>query len=119
MKERRRAPRIHAKLAMEVKLGTGGTASASSINVSANGIYFCSDNYIEPLTRLEITLLLPRSDPHGPEAHEVACQGVVVRIDPDKPVRDHTKYDIACYFTEIAERDRDTLESYILQQLSF
>lgn len=119
MKERRRAPRIHAKLAMEIKLGSGGSASASSINVSANGIYFTSDSYIEPLTKLEITLLLPRTDPRDRADREVECEGVVVRTDPDKPVQDTSRYDIACYFTDIAERDKETLESYILQQMSF
>jgi hypothetical protein len=119
MKERRRAPRITAQLAMEVKLGGGRSASAETVNVSANGIYFSSKSYIEPLTKLEITLLLPASDPRGKSTRSVACEGVVVRTDPELPSDEQTEYAVACYFTEIADNDKDILESYILQQLSF
>lgn len=104
---------------MEVKLSGGGSAQAETINVSANGVYFTSSVHIAPLTRLAITLSLPDTgDPAG-AAREVACQGVVVRTEPEEPESGRSDYQIACYFTSISEKDREELEAYILGQLAF
>lgn len=119
MKERRRAPRIQAKLAMEIRLGPQERAQAESINVSANGVYFSSNAYIEPLTKLQITLLLPKKDMSPKARKHVLCEGVVVRTDPEREIEGRDQYDIACYFTSISERDKEDLESYILNQLTF
>jgi hypothetical protein len=105
---------------MEVKLSGRDCGHFETINVSANGVYFTSPAYIAPLTRLEIILLLPetvggRSD----SKREVSCEGVVVRTEPEAQGPNHSSYDIACFFTAISEADREHLELYILQQLTF
>lgn len=117
--ERRKAVRIPAKLAMEITLSGRDLAKAESINVSANGIYFTSPIFIEPLTKLQISLLLPKPGALSSQYREVRCEGVVVRIEPEEeePGRDH--YQVACYFTSIMDDDREHLEAYILQQLAF
>lgn len=116
--ERRRSVRAPAKLAMEIKI-SGEYARAESLNVSANGVYFSSSVHIPPLTRLEITLMLPASESARAKNTEVICEGVVVRVQPDKPEKNREAYEIACYFTAISEKDREQLESYILSQLAF
>ena len=105
---------------MEVTLSGRDCGHFETINVSANGVYFTSPAYIAPLTRLEIILLLPetvggRSD----SKREVSCEGVVVRTEPEAQGPNHSSYDIACFFTAISEADREHLELYILQQLTF
>jgi hypothetical protein len=118
--ERRRSARAPAKLAMELKLSGRDFGRLETINVSANGVYFTSPSYIEPLTRLEIVLLLPESsDPGGGRKREVSCEGVVVRTQPESPREGTSQYDIACFFTAISESDRANLEAYILTQLAF
>ncbi|MDH3217090.1 MAG: PilZ domain-containing protein [Candidatus Krumholzibacteria bacterium] len=119
-RERRRAIRAPAKLAMEIKLSGVDQARAESINVSANGVYFSSTSYIAPLTKLQITLMLPEPG-EGGSAHgrEVVCDGVVVRTDPDVPRPQGEQYEIACYFTTISAKDQEHLEAYILSQLAF
>lgn len=119
MRERRRAPRIPARLAMEIELGGKRLGGAQSINVSANGIYFSSQTYIEPLTKLRITLVLPKESPMAGEGRLVRCEGIVVRTEPDSPLREQGSYEIACYFTDVREEDREILESYILKQITF
>lgn len=119
-KERRRAVRAPAQLAMEIKLSGSDYARVESINVSANGVYFSTPQYISPLTRLGITLVLPEGTDGDPEdGHEVFCEGVVVRVEPESPGGDGTQYEIACYFTAISEKDKGYLDSYILHQLAF
>ena len=118
--DRRRAVRAPAKLAMEIKVGGESESRAETINVSANGVYFTSKTYIAPLTRLQITLMLPGG--HGSaraDRREVVCDGVVVRIDPESPAPGAGEYEVACYFTSITHEDQDQLESYILNQLAF
>jgi hypothetical protein len=105
---------------MEVKLSGKDCGHVETINVSANGIYFASKSYIAPLTRVEIVLVLPVSQ--GAQAgttRKVACEGVVVRTEPESPREGVPRYDIACFFTSIDPRDRSHLESYILSQLDF
>jgi hypothetical protein len=79
-------------------------------------VYFSSPGYIAPLTRLQITLLLPKDTK---KVREVACEGVVVRTEPETEDKQHERYDVACYFTSITEHDREDLEAYILAQLPF
>jgi hypothetical protein len=111
--------RAPARLAMEIKLSGKDYARVESINVSANGVYFASSRPIPLLTKLAITLLLPNTSADDAEdAREVACEGVVVRAEPEKAAG-KGPYQIACYFTSISPDDRDDLETYILGQMAF
>ncbi len=104
---------------MEVRLSGRDIAHAESINVSANGIYFSSSQFIETLTKVQITLLLPDEDGADSREHEIKCEGVVVRTEPEKESGGNGTYDIACYFTSISVDDKEKLETYILKQLAF
>ncbi len=117
-RERRRKVRAPAKLAMEVKLSGKDYARVESLNVSANGVYFTSPTHIPLLTKLMINLALPGSGGPG-RGREVACEGVVVRTEPETPRDDQGTYEIACYFTSISDDDQEQLETYILGQLAF
>ncbi len=113
--ERRSAARLPARLAMEITLGAD-RARAESLNVSANGVYFSSKAYIPLLTRLRITLELPE-EPGS--TSRVACDGVVVRTEPEVETASASEYEVACYFTDMSDTDRDRLESYILRHVPF
>lgn len=113
--ERRTSARVPARLAMEIKLG-GGKARTESLNVSANGVYFASTAFIPLLTKLRITLELPEE---GAKPSQVTCDGVVVRTEPDVETAGENDYQVACYFTDISESDRERLESYILRHVPF
>jgi hypothetical protein len=113
--ERRGAVRVPARLAMEIAIA-GDTAHVESLNVSANGVYFLSSLYIPVLTKLRITLDLP-GDGESSRSHSVACDGVVVRTDPEVEDAGVDEYNVACYFTSIS--DPETLERYILSNMPF
>ncbi len=115
--ERRGSVRIPARLAMEIRVGGGDVARAETVNVSANGVYFVSTFYIAPLTKLRITLdLVMDAGREGPR-ESVACDGVVVRTQPEVPGPGVSEYQIACYFTDVSNPEK--LETYILKQVSF
>ena len=58
--ERRRALRVDANLNLEVKIpladGSSELATHETINISTSGIYFKSDHFIEPMTKLAMEL---------------------------------------------------------------
>ena len=120
--ERRKSVRIPARLAMEVKLGARDTEQLVSVNVSANGVYFFSPVFIAPLTRVQITLVLPiagKTDggKSSKKNMDVSCEGVVVRTVPEVEQPGFNRYEIACYFTSVPDKGKEHLESYILNQI--
>jgi c-di-GMP-binding flagellar brake protein YcgR len=115
--ERRGSVRVPARLAMEIAVH-GGTTSVESLNVSANGVYFATRYFIPVLTRLRITLDLA-GEGKGARSTSVACDGVVVRTEPEFEDPAVDEYSVACYFTSISERDREALETYILKHVPF
>ena len=118
--ERRRAARVDASLRLEVQVpGTAGgeeTASLETINISSSGIYFKSDHFIEPMTKLSMDLevLVPDADgtPSGDTA-TVPCEGLVVRTKPDGPTDGCTEYEVAVFFTHIEPEGMANLERHI------
>jgi len=115
-KERRRAPRVQAKLAMQIA-GLGEDASVlttESINLSAGGLQFQCKVPLEPLTRVALTLLLPPFGRRLRRGRMVQCRGVIVRASEIEMPRHKIKYELACCFTEMAQEDRELVEQYVV-----
>jgi len=102
---------------MEIRVGSGDVARAETVNVSANGVYFLSTFYIAPLTKLRITLDLVIDSEREELRESVACDGVVVRTQPEYPDDAVSEYQVACYFTEVSNPEK--LETYILKNVPF
>ena len=115
-KERRKAPRVIAKLAMQIA-GVGEDESVlttESINLSAGGLQFQSKVALAPLTRVALTLLLPPFGRRLRRGRVVQCVGVIVRsaeIDHPKLKR---KFELACCFTDMSAEDRELVEQYVV-----
>ncbi|PID80065.1 hypothetical protein CSB20_08275 [bacterium DOLZORAL124_64_63] len=118
--ERRRATRVDANLHLEVQIPSpeGGqeTARLETINISSSGIYFKSDHFIEPMTKLSMDLevLVPAEDgtPSG-ETATVPCEGLVVRVKPEGPTDGCSEYEVAVFFTHIEPAGMVNLERHI------
>jgi hypothetical protein len=100
---------------MEIRVGGENASDVESLNVSANGVYFTSRDYIPVLTKLRVTLDLLNEETG--ESQAVACDGVVVRTEPEHQDTAISEYSVACYFTSIS--DQEVLESYILKHVPF
>ena len=116
--ERRQAKRVDAKLNLDVKVpradGTLEVASLETINISSSGIYFKSDHFIEPMTKLvmELEVCVPA------EAEEegialVPCEGLVVRTSPEAETDGCDNYEVAVFFTHIESDGMANLERHI------
>ena len=116
LKERRLAERVEANLAVTIK-GATGEAKGKALNISTNGIYFESPYFIDPLTRVHLELIVP--DPESPKKQSlVACDGVVVRVEPEHRDPAIAKYNVAIFFTLVPDSSQKTLERYIRSRLS-
>ena len=119
-KERRQATRVDANLNLAVKLprpdGTSEAARLETINISSSGVYFRSDHFIEPMTKLAMELeVCVAAKPSG-EAGDTAlvpCEGLVVRTNPEVDTPDCDAYEIAVFFTHIEPEGMAALESHI------
>lgn len=123
--ERRRAQRLDANLKLEVQLpgadGTSGIASLETINISSSGVYFKSDHFIEPMTKLvmELDVCVPDDDgKSGDKTASVPCEGIVVRTKPEAETIDCDSYEIAVFFTHIKAEGMANLESHITLLMS-
>jgi PilZ domain len=113
--ERRSAPRIVAKLAMQV--GGGGDESVlttESINLSVSGIQFLSRAFLSPLTKVQLSLLIPPFGSRLRRERLVRCEAIVVRCEEADIVRGKPRYELACYFSDVEFDDRVLIEQYIV-----
>ena len=116
--ERRHAARVDANLNLEVKFprsdGTQGVAALETINISSSGIYFKSDHFIEPMTKLamELEVTVP-AEAGETEIALVPCEGLVVRSSPEAETEGCDSYEIAVFFTHIESDGMANLERHI------
>jgi len=114
VKERRRSPRIDSRLALQVehvvRSATERPMTTESSNVSGGGISCQVRSYVEPTTKVGMTLLLPSFGRKGLKTQVVTCGGVVVRCVPDHA---NGEYELACTFTDIKKEDRALIQEYI------
>lgn len=79
--ERTRAQRFHLQIPLCYRLGSDGDwHRGTSIDISRSGVLFHGEGWVEPHTRLEMTLFLPRETGVN-RAAEVVCRGTVTRSE--------------------------------------
>jgi hypothetical protein len=115
-KERRKQPRVIAKLAMQIAgVGEGeAVLTTESINLSAGGLQFQSKVALPTLTKVALTLLLPPFGRRLRRGRVVQCQGVIVRAAEIERPRQKRNYELACCFTDMTEEDRELVEQYVV-----
>ena len=123
--ERRSKKRVdaHLKMTVEIPLEDGSVrpASLETINISSSGVYFRSDHFIEPMTKLGMLLELDLLEGGGPEGDGMAavnCEGLVVRVMPEVPSPDCNNYEVAVFFTHIDPQGFPFLEEHIAKIIS-
>lgn len=123
--ERRRSQRVDAQLQVHVQIPARGGLTAptalKTINISTSGVYFHSDRFIEPMTKLEMFFDLPVPDPAKDgevRTQRVRCEGIVVRVLPEVAQPGDVTYEIAVFFTNFEHDALIRLEEHILALLA-
>lgn len=116
-RERRTSTRADARLSMRVEGGhvDGGTAQVvtESQNISSSGVYCLSSHYLSPLSKVQLTIVLPKL-PGAKAAQElIKCEGIVVRCESTPSRRGDPHYQLACMFSDLEGQRRSRLEEFV------
>jgi len=83
-------------------------------NISASGFYCTLERFIPPMTKLQLEMELPSNA----RRHRIRCTGVVVRTEPTVANPEHGAFNVAVFFTDLAERDRASIAQFVRDRLS-
>ncbi len=108
--EKRKFPRLDRNIPVKI-CGDEFDAVTETQNVSRAGAFCRVDEYIEPMTKLKVQLLLSMRKGKKLETKKVACDGVVVRTEPAK--KDEKGYYVAIFFSDITEKDANVISDFI------
>jgi c-di-GMP-binding flagellar brake protein YcgR len=114
--ERRQQARADAHLSMRVEAPpTDGQLThivTESENISSSGVYCYSPNYLAPLSKVALTIVLPRVPGRGSE-RLLKCEGVVVRCLAGASKAKERQYQMACSFLGLEPRHRELLDEFV------
>lgn len=107
--EKRKNPRIDH--GVPVKLcGPAGDFVTETRNISSSGAYCRIDKYLEPMTKLKITLLLPVKKKGRLAVKKIVCGGVAVRVEN---IPFENAFNVAIFFNEIKSSDSRVLADHV------
>jgi hypothetical protein len=107
--ERRRDPRLENNIPVKICRDDGDLVTETQ-NISRSGAYCRVNQYIAPMTKLKIHLLVSVSKSGKNVTKKISCEGVVVRAEPvpgDEGCR------IAIFFSDMARRDGEYITDYV------
>ncbi len=114
--ERRRDIRVDARLSMRLEGppedGQLAHVVTESQNISASGVYCTSSHFMAPLSKIALTIVLPRVPGSGGRQDLIKCEGIVVRCSPTHK-RGDRKFELACMFSELDARRRDLIQQFV------
>lgn len=113
-KERRNQPRADARLSMRVESSLDDAPPhivTESQNISSSGVYCTSSHYLAPLSKVALTIVLPKA---GVRASKelIKCDGIVVRCQPTGK-RAERSYELACMFSGLDPEHRRMLDEFV------
>ncbi len=111
IKERRSHPRIKKDIKLRVT-AHGFDISAMTKNISCAGALCEVNTSIPSMTRLDILLFLPNTTSEK-RTKKIHTQGVVVRSEPNIFKKELLSTDIAIFFTDIKEKDRNAISEFV------
>ncbi|MBI4974423.1 MAG: PilZ domain-containing protein [Candidatus Omnitrophica bacterium] len=114
--ERRGYPRIQDEgLSLKLKLGDFD-AVTHTLNLSASGVYCKVDKEIPLMSRVKLILMVPDSSKEGGTTRSLEVLGVVVREHPVIIDGKTKHYDVAIFFEDLSDKDREIISNYIVRK---
>lgn len=109
--ERRRQPRLNERLQFKLK-GEDFDVVTETIDLSSIGAYCQVNKHIPLMTSLKMVLALPYGGKEN-EFDYVECNGVVVRVEEVlSEANESSAYNIAIYFSEIEECEKEKIANF-------
>ncbi len=114
--ERRKHLRVSRNLAIKLEDKEADFVTETK-NISCLGAYCQVDAYLPILSKLKVTLLIPKAS-GAKNARHITCEGTVVRVERSKDPLESNKYDIAVYFNQISKSDMRFIDSYVKSNIA-
>lgn len=115
-RERRVNLRVDARLSMRVEGAPDGGPSAKIVtesqNISASGVYCLSSHFLPPLSKVQLTIVLPKLPGHAHSQELIKCEGIVVRCE-SLPRKGEPHYQLACMFSGLERPKQQILEEFV------
>ena len=84
-------------------------------DISLNGLFCHSREYLAPHTELKVVMNLPLCIDQRIEKKLFTCLGKVVRVEPDMPTKD-SEYDLGISFGDISQAEKDLIMRFVRQK---
>jgi hypothetical protein len=107
--EKRRHPRIDNNVPLKISMPDADLVTETK-NISCSGVYCRVSKFLEPMNKLQITLLLPIRRSGKLVTKKILCGGVVVRTE-NIPGED--AFNTAIFFNDIHPRDSRILAKFV------
>jgi len=88
-----------------------------TINITSSGAYCKTDKPLPLLSKVVLTLLIPRHSKKGKHDQKLECKGTVVRTHPVIVDGKPQSYDVAIYFDELNPNDSRLISQYIKRRV--
>ena len=111
--DRRRTPRVDEQVALAIQ-SSGTAIQTETKNLSEAGVYCRVDQFVPPMTKLQLSFDLPLNG----RRVRVQCEGAVVRVEPIVAAGLNGQYHLGIFFTDISDRDRSTISQFVRERLS-
>jgi hypothetical protein len=115
--ERRRFARAPRNLAIKLEDKEADFVTETK-NISCIGAYCQIDSYLPLLTKLKITLIIPKSKSLKTAKH-ITCEGSIVRVERSSDPLEHNKYNVAIYFNQISKGDMKLIDQYVKNNAAY
>jgi hypothetical protein len=107
--EQRKHPRVENNVPVKISAPQADVVTETK-NISCSGVYCRVNKFLEPMTKLQITLLLPVKRAAKISTRKITCGGVVVRTE-NIPGEDF--FNSAIFFNDIHPRDSRVLVHFV------
>ena len=115
-RERRQELRVDARLSMRVEGAHDGSQAqvvTESQNISASGVYCLSSHFLPPLSKVQLTIVLPKIPGTSRPQELIKCDGIVVRCETAAGRRPDVRYQLACMFAVLEAGQRERIEEFV------
>jgi len=114
--ERRQTPRADARLSMRLEGERDGDRAqivTESQNISCSGVYCYSSHYLAPLSKVDLTIVLPQMPDRKARQELVKCEGIVVRCEATSSRSPVRQFELACMFSDLEAEQRERLDTFV------
>lgn len=107
--EKRQHPRVDNNISVKISAADFDLVTETK-NISCSGAYCRVGKYLEPMTKLAITFMLPCRKADKIVTRKISCQGIVVRT---VNALQEDGFFTAIFFSDISEQDTRTLNEFV------